>query len=328
MTATRKLDRAKINSDAAKAEEASQNYVQVAVSWQWPGSSRAVKGSLREEIVDGLDAQSEAVSASTRMFQWRQPALARVRQLKREVQAYWHGLTVAWAEEAGARLLPKAKVEEFEARMNAYREQLAGLAAEVQAARAEIIERAKSQRGRAFSEADYPQDLSSLFELSWGYSSLQVSEELKSISATAYAAEKTRQTARLLGAVRMAEEQSVRELHQMAAKLASRLEAADAPLADGEARLPIFASMVESVKEFVARFSGVVCWGCDDLDEIVQEAGGAVEGVSAEDMKADREVRQQVAERLMSAARKLEAIIPELEAERPAGTRLVEAAVA
>src|SRR4051812_46728513 len=97
---TRKLDRQKIDAQAKKAEEAAQSYVKCSLSFEWPGASRAVKGGLKDEITNNLEASDKAVSASTRMYDWRNEALASIRALKREAAAYWQGLTVAWPEEA------------------------------------------------------------------------------------------------------------------------------------------------------------------------------------------------------------------------------------
>src|SRR5262249_44146754 len=79
--ATRKLDRQKLDADALKAEQAAQAYVRCSLSFEWPGTSRAVKGELRDEVVDTLEADSAAVSAATRMYNWRQSALSQVRAL-------------------------------------------------------------------------------------------------------------------------------------------------------------------------------------------------------------------------------------------------------
>lgn len=315
-----RIDLARIEADARKAEQAASAYVRLTLAFAWPGSSRAVKGGLRDEIVDGLEAAAEAVSASTRMWNWRNPALSAARELRAEIVAFVKGHTIAMPGEPGVRLLPKAKLDRFEKRMQDFVSLLAEAAVEVQADRDAIVDEAKNQRGRAFDANDYPADLAALFGLSWSYGVLTVSEELRNISQTAYAAEQTRQTARLLGAVRMAEEMAVRELHEMAGKLAARLEALDAPLSEGEARLPISEGMVEALAEFCGRFGNVVKWGCDDLEEIVNEAGGAIAGLDARDLKQDRETRQEVGESLARAAKKLEEIAPELAAQKYAGT--------
>jgi hypothetical protein len=208
--------------------------------------------------------------------------------------------------------LPKAKLAAFEARMTGHLEELRRLAREVQDSREEIIRQAKERRGRAFDEGDYPADLATLFDLSWSYSSLVISDELKAVSATAYAAERTRQTARLLGAVRLAEEQSVRRLHELAGKLSARLEALDRDLAPGESRLPFTADAVGAVGEFCAHFSEVVCWGADDVAEVVAEAGGAVDGVSLEELREDAELRQTVRGKLGEVGARLAALVPAL----------------
>lgn len=318
-TESPRLDLARIDADALKAEAAAQNYVRLSVSFTWPGTSRSVKGALKSEIVDGLEAAAEAVSASTRMYNWRNPALAAARELKAEITAFVKRNTVAWPDEPGARLLPKTKLDRFERQMQGYVSALAEAAVEVQAVREEILEQARAQRGRAFSEADYPADLAGLFSLSWSYSTLVVSEELKAVSQTAYAAEKTRQTARLLGAIRTAEEMSVRELHALAGKLQARLEAIDRDLSDGEARLPLSASLVESLSDFCSRFASVMQWGCDDLAEVVAEAGGSIDGLTAADLKRDRETRGEVSVCLLATLGRLESIIPALAEEQYAG---------
>jgi hypothetical protein len=309
---THTLDMPKIDAEARKAEEACANYVRCSLSWTWPGTCRAIKGDLRDEIVSGLEATSSAVSTSTKMWDWRNNALSGIKSLKAEVTAYWKRVTIDWPDEAGVRLLPKALVEEFEAQMRVYRDVLARSAGEVQAQRDAIMTKAKEQRGRAFCGTDYPTNLAALFGLEWGYSSLKVSEELKEISAAAWSGEKTRQMARLLGAVRTAEEATMRELHEAASKLTERLAAIDQPVSDGERRPALYASMLEAVQEFCSRHAAVVCWGCDDIDEVVREAGGAVEGVTIDEVRANRAKRDAVSTALYEVVRRLEGMMPDL----------------
>src|SRR4051812_2074676 len=81
-------DRSNIDAAGDRAAEASKAYVLVSVRWSWPGSTRAVKGDLREGMAEELEASAAAVSASTRMYDCRIAELTRLRQLKRAADAW------------------------------------------------------------------------------------------------------------------------------------------------------------------------------------------------------------------------------------------------
>jgi hypothetical protein len=319
------IDRAGVDRSGEKAAEAMRAYVLVAVRWAWPGGTRAVGGSLRDRIVAEVEGTHAGVVASTKTYDWSHPALSKLRSLKSEVTAYVKGMTLPWPDQDGMRLLPKDRLDDFERSLHAFGEKLTALKVEVQAVRGEVVERSRTMRGKAFSETDYPSDLASLFGLLWAYHSAAPSDELAKLSSGAYAAEKARQTARMLGAVRMAEEQQAAALHEMAARLAARLEAHGKAMDEGEQALPVTAAMLDGVREFAAHFSDVVCWGCDDLEDIVREAGGAVEGIDAAELKKDAQGRQRLAKIMSEAAERLEKIAPALKmAEKPPATRKVK----
>ena len=70
----------------------------------------------------------------------------------------------------------------------------------------------------------------------------------------------------------------------------------------------------------MAHFSQVVCWGADDVAEVVAEAGGTVDGVSLQELREDAELRQTVAGRLGEVGKRLAALVPALAGVRYPGT--------
>jgi hypothetical protein len=316
---SKKIDRTALDTEAAKVEEACNAYVKVTLSSSTAGRSRAVKGELHGRLAETMHAERSAMSATTQLFDSSHPTLKKASALLREAWASFDGSTVRWTEGKGTGLLPKAALEAFEATMADFQGRLALAAREVQEARTEIIAAARERRGLAFSEADYPADLSTLFGISWGYGSLKVPAELKKISKEAYAAEQARQMARVVGAVKLAEENSIRELHRLVSTLAERLEAADRPVERGQKRPPICATMLTAIGEFARHYGQVICWGTDELAEIVEEAGGTVTGITADELKLDAEARASVSAKLALVASQLEYLLPELaEAEHVA----------
>jgi hypothetical protein len=130
-----------------------------------------------------------------------------------------------------------------------------------------------------------------------------VPEELREVSEGAYAAEQARQTMRVLGAVQLAEEAMLKELRGLVAHLSGRLS----PPEDGKRHL-LMGSMVENLRDFCSRFGEVVCWGCDDVAEVVEEAGRAIAGLDVKDLRRHEELRGQLAEDLGRVAEKLDAL--------------------
>lgn len=296
-----------------KASEVCQRFVKSSVSWSpWPGRSRAVGAGLRTEWAGSLGAEVSSVRGGTELYDWAHPSLAACVALKREVAAWWERTApVAWPWEHGCRLLPKGEVDAFEGNMTLFGHRLASAARVVQASRDELVGDARKRRGRAFDPSHYPEDLSQAFGLTWGLDVLAVPEQLRDISSSAYAAEQARQAMRVVGAVQMAEESFTAELLRMVTDLGGRLQE---PVPGGK-RAPVHESTVRKLTDFLGRFSEMLAWGSDDLEEVVTEARGVLSGLGVEDLRRDAGVRADVSARFASVAQHLSTLLPVLTRE-------------
>jgi hypothetical protein len=296
---------------ARKAGEVCNKFVKSTVSWSpWPGRARAVGSGLRDEWARSLGAEAKSVRGGTELYDWSIPCLAACTALKREALAWWqHTAPVAWPWQDGCRLLPKGGVDVFESVMAGFRDRLASLARSVQATREPLVADARLRRGRAFDPADYPADLSLCFGLTWGLDVLAVPEELREVSRSADAAEQARQAMRVVGAVQMAEEGFARQLLEMVTDLGGRLREP----APGTKRPPVLESTVRNLAGFLERFSAVVAWGSDDLEEVVGEARDVLSGLGVDDLRHDAGVRADVSERFGGLARHLAGLLPAAE---------------
>lgn len=283
---------ATIELNADKASQAVMAYLKSRVSWQWASVARTIKGDLKSTVAAHIESDQRSTRTTTDLYNWNLPALSAIRAFKRAVLGYWEEITVDWVDD-GVRLIPKTKVAQFEEYMANATATLAELANAVQEQRDEIMAEAKDRRGKAFNAADYPSDLSKMFAMSWGYEPLTVSKELRDISEGAFAAEQTRQTMRILGAVQLAEEAKLRTLATLASNLIERLTPKD----DGK-KTRLRDAAVENLRELCDTFSEVVLWGCDEVTEAVNEAGSVIQGITAEDLRESAELKTQVAERL------------------------------
>jgi hypothetical protein len=296
---------------ARKAGEVCNRFVKSTVSWSpWPGRARAVGNGLRDEWARSLGAEAKSVRGGTDLYDWSAPYLAVCTALKREAAAWWQqAAPVAWPWQDGCRLLPKGAVDDFQAKMAGYKGRLASLARNVQVNRDDVLADARQRRGRAFDPADYPADLSLSFGLAWGLDVLAVPEELREVSSSAYAAEQARQAMRVVGAVQMAEEGFARELLGMITDLGERCREP----APGAKKAPVLESTVRNLAGFLERFSGVIAWGADDLEEVVGEARGVLSGLGVDDLRHDAGVRADVSERFGDLARHLATLLPAAE---------------
>lgn len=289
------IDRERLRADGEKAERAAAVYCLACVSWKWPGQSRAIKGELHGKVTAAVEGESSAVRGATELVDWSIPALKHIKALRREVTAWVDGNTADWIE-AGARLLPLAGAEMFDYRCQGFSAELMARAHELQWERVGILGRARERRGRAYSEADYPADLSTWFGLTWSYRPLTIPEALRDAAPSVAAGAQARQMTMLASALSLNEAALTEQLSGLVSGLLAQLQPSEA----GKP-IRVYEATVEALTDFLARFSSVVLWGADEIEEVVSELSEGVQGVRVSELRSNLAKRLEVSVSLIKA---------------------------
>ena len=144
----------------------------------WPGLRRTLSAEQKEDAASPFDADSASLSASKKLLDTKHPALKAASKVRHAAVSHWKTASLPYPE-SGVRLLPRTDLPAFESRMAELRAELSAAAAEVDAARDELVSRARRRLGDLFDPADYPPSLAPLFGLSWDLPAVEPPDYLR-----------------------------------------------------------------------------------------------------------------------------------------------------
>lgn len=158
-----------------------------------------VSNEIATEMLKDTDADRKSVSISKRFLNSKHPALEAVRQAKSSLAAYVQSMTIpllalrnledteaGMQKDAGVRLIQKKDMEEFDRKVEYLVSVLMTATAALQEALPAIKEEEKKRLGRLYSEEDYPQDITKLVAVAWGYETVGVDLDWEKICPAIY----------------------------------------------------------------------------------------------------------------------------------------------
>lgn len=267
------------------------------------GVRKALSEEQRDEAAEVFQADAESLSASKKLLNTRHEAYRAVLAIRREATQYWRSATIAYPE-PGIRLIRRERIEQFNARMLAYREQLHEAVKALNDAYGELRDTARENLGELYSEDDYPNSLMGQFGLAWDFPSIEAPKYLRELNPALYEQEQARISARFEEAMRMTEEALAAELQELVAALCDRLTGAG----DGKPK-QIRASAIENLQEFFGKFSSLNIRGNEQLDRLVEQAQLVMSGVAIDGLRKDTAVRETVATKLGEVKASLDTLV-------------------
>src|SRR5437868_8884083 len=103
------------------------------VHFTWLGLRRSLTPEQKARAADAFQASGRFLSAGKKLLDTGHPVVRKVTGVKSSVVKFWHCISVPFPE-AGVRLIPQRRVEEFAATMAAYKDDLAAAVARFQTA--------------------------------------------------------------------------------------------------------------------------------------------------------------------------------------------------
>jgi hypothetical protein len=282
------------------AEILKENYIPTRLSFSWWGQSKKVEKATQERMANYIDANARRISAGKRIYSTEIECIAEINALKTEIKDYWEDQTLPYSQE-GIRLLPRAKIETFNLKMQDFEGRLRDKATVVHLHRAEIIEDAQKELGDAFSLGNYPLDLTQLYRMEVSFPSIEPAEGLPPQvyqQQSAYAQRKIEE------AVQMAETAFSTQMMELIEHLREKLQ----PGPDGQKKI-FRDSAVENLKDFFRRFKELNLGSSEQLDQLVCQAEEIVAGISAEDLRKGKDLRDQIGRELKEVSEALTPLV-------------------
>jgi hypothetical protein len=227
--------------------------------------------------------------AGKKLLDTRHPAFKAVTGVRTQIGRYWKAMSLPFTE-PGVRLLRQDDIEAFNQVMSGYRQELAETVTELDRHYRELCAAARSSLGRLFHADDYPPTLSDSFAVEWSFPAVEPPSYLQRLHPEIFAQEQARVARQFEEAVRLAEEAFIAELQKLVAHLADRLS----PAADGQAKV-FRDSAIDNLTDFFETFRHLNIRSNADLDGLVARAQQIVEGVDAQDLREQGDLRARVA---------------------------------
>jgi hypothetical protein len=285
------------------AREMRQSMGAVKLAFSWLGTHRKLSDAQTTQAASSFDAAADLVSASKKLIDTKHPAYKDVTAIKHQASAYWRGMTLPYPQE-GVRLIRQADVEAFETKMREFKDQLSAAAANLQLEYEAIKVAAREKLGQLYNPSDYPATLEGMFTISWEYPPVEPPRYLMNFNPELYEQEQSRVQQRFENAVTMAEEAFAEQLSDMVSHLIERL--ADNP--DGTQK-KFRSTAVDNFKEFYENFRKMNVRSNPQLESLISQASNLVSGVSVQELRTDKSLRQNLTAQMSNLQTALNSVI-------------------
>jgi len=143
-------------------DEVARDFISVRLSCNKLGTSKTEKGTLKEQFVEEINAESKMISIKKTLIDPKCPELQRCLQLEREVVEHWKRVSTP-TPEPGYRIMRQGQYRDFCTYVAQKNRELRELAAALEEQLPIIKERSRAQLGQGYEEADYPQTVADKF---------------------------------------------------------------------------------------------------------------------------------------------------------------------
>jgi Protein of unknown function (DUF3150) len=221
-----------------------------------------------------------------------------------EIRRYLYNICLPF--EIGIHLLPIAALEQVEQRLRQFAVDRTELVKAFLAAYPSLcVDAAKRLRG-LYNPTDYPsgEDVAREFGFSWQYVSFGVPDQLKGISQEVWEQEREKAAQRMAEASSEIQQVLRETMAKLIQHMADRLKTGgdDKPLRFKE-------STVSNLVEFLANFEFRNVTDDTELQRLVTEARGLLQGINADDLRTTGELRTKVQQGMAGIAVQLDTML-------------------
>lgn len=286
------LEEATPRTTTSPSEQLRTTMAGARVSLKWFGVRKSLTAEQKAEAAEPFGAAAQFLSARKKLLDTAHPAYKAVTAVRTKLRGYWRAVSLPYPE-AGVRLIRQDQIDEFNARMQEFREELDEAVWRLNEHYAELKAAARDRLGTLYNRSDYPESLTGLFAAEWDFPSLEPPPYLQQLNPALYEAECRRVEERFSEAVRLAEEAFIAELGRLVSHLTERLSGSE----DGRSKT-FRNSAIENLSEFFTRFRQLNVRSNEQLDALVVDAQRIVRGIEPQDLRDNQQLRQHVTTQL------------------------------
>ncbi len=273
------------------------------ISFEWFGTRKSLTRDQKTQAAESFGAEGTFLSAGKKLLDTGHPRFRAVNAVRQRVRSYWTSISLPFPE-SGIRLLRQDALIAFQEQMHQFVVELNEAVTQLDEQYLSLKSAAQKRLGSLFNDDDYPVTLIGLFEVSWDFPSVEPPDYLRQLNPELYEQECQRVQSRFEEAVRLAEDAFLGELSQLVSHLTDRLSGQ----ADG--RPKVFRdSAIGNLHEFFERFRSLNVRSNEQLDVLVAQCQGIVQGIQPQELRKRGELRQQVASELSGVQAALDGLL-------------------
>ena len=236
--------------------------------------------SRRAEAAETFGAEARFSRAGKSCSTPSHPAFKAVTAVRNRVIAFWKSMSLPYPE-PGIRLIRQDRIDEFDAQMREFREELAEAVETLDRHYSELKATARQRLGTLYNAGRLPGVAAGHVRRStWDFPSVEPPDYLQQLNPELYEQECQRVQQRFDEAVRLAEEAFTAELAKLVSHLTERLSGSE----DGKPKI-FRDSAVENLTEFFERFRELNVRSNEQLDQLVADAQRVIRGVEPQDLR-------------------------------------------
>ncbi len=277
------------------------------VKFRWFGTTKTLTTEQKSRAAESFGAQGKAISAAKRLIDTRNENYRALTSLKTSIVSYWKESSLAFPE-PGIRLIRQDRIEQFDTRLQQYRNELAEGVVKLDDCFAELTEAARQRLGSLYNHSDYPVSLREEFAVEWDFPNVNAPEYLRRLNPEVYQQQARLVAERFEQTVAMAEEAFIQELDQLVSHLVERLSG------DEDGKQKVFRnSSLTNLTSFFGRFRELNVRSNQQLDQLVDRCEQLVSGVAPQSLRDNDSLRSSLCGRLSG----LQSSLDQLMVERP-----------
>ncbi len=273
------------------------------LSFTWFGTRKSLSSEQKAQAADTFHAEGKYISAGKKLIDTGDASFRAVTSLRTQATAYFKGMSLPYPEPA-IRLVPQGSLDQIDARMQMFRDELAEAVDQLDQRFGELKYEARDRLGDLYNDGDYPDTLRGLFELTWEFPSVEPPEYLRRLNPQLYEQECDRVKTRFDEAVQLAETAFMDELNKMVEHLAERLSGGE----DGKPKV-FRDTAIENFTEFFERFQRLNIRSNEELDQVVERARRVIDGVAPQTLRDSESLREQITSQLAAVQSSLDGLM-------------------
>ena len=301
------LDEPNSSRDTTPAQRLRTSMAAVRVSLRWLGIRKSLTTDQKARAADTFGAEEAFLSAGKKLLDTRHPAFKAVTAVRNRLLSYAKSMSLPYPE-PGIRLIRQDRIDEFDARMREFQDELDEAVRNLDEHYSELRMAARDRLGTLYNASDYPESLIGLFAAEWEFPAVEPPNYLRQLNPELYEQECQRMQQRFDEAVQLAEEVFVGELGKLVSHLTERLSGNE----DGKPKI-FRDSAIGNLSEFFERFKSLNVRSNEQLDVLVADAQRIVSDVQPQRLRDSSVLRQHVATELS----RVQSVLDGLLVDRP-----------